>query len=115
MAHKELTTEQKAARTAARLARVRDTIQNFDTLPDSAHVRLPVICALLGCSPATAWRRVRLQVFPASVKLSTKITTWRVGDIRKALSNPHPANTIDPAQHARNVGMAKRAASSDQP
>jgi predicted DNA-binding transcriptional regulator AlpA len=105
-----LTESQKTARRAAREAHMRDTIRHFDTLPDSAGVRLPVVCALTGNSPATVWRHVRLSILPAPRKLSAKVTTWRVGDLRAVLNNPHPANDIDPAAHAREVGIAKRVA-----
>jgi predicted DNA-binding transcriptional regulator AlpA len=107
---KALKAAKKAARKAARQARVRETLQQFATMPNEAGVRLPVVCALTGNSPATVWRHVRLGILPAPRKLSVKVTTWVVGDLREALKNPHPANTIDPAQHARNAAMVKRAA-----
>ena len=32
-----------------------DALRHFDSLPDSASVRLPVVAALVGCSTATVW------------------------------------------------------------
>lgn len=32
-----------------------EALKHFDSLPDSANVRRPVVSALLGCSPATVW------------------------------------------------------------
>jgi predicted DNA-binding transcriptional regulator AlpA len=74
------------ARKAARERHTRETIQHFDSLPDSAHVRLRVVCALRGCSPATAWRHVRINLLPAPRKLSPKITAWNVGELRAVLA-----------------------------
>jgi predicted DNA-binding transcriptional regulator AlpA len=104
-----LTIDQLQARKATRERHTRETIQHFDTLPDSAGVRLPVVCALLGCSPATVWRHVRLGLLPAPRKISTKVTIWPVGALRAALKHPQPSNTADPAQHARDALAAKRA------
>ncbi len=33
-------------------------------------------------SPATLWRKVKDGTFPAPVKLSARVTAWRVEDIR---------------------------------
>ncbi len=60
-------------------------LENFDFLPDSANVRLPVVAALFACSPATVWRRVKRGTLPAARKLSDGVTAWPVGDLRKAL------------------------------
>lgn len=54
----------------------------FDQLPDAAFVPLPVVCALLGCSPATVWRRVRTGQLPQPHRLGTRTTRWSVGDLR---------------------------------
>lgn len=62
-------------------------LQNFDALPDAAHVRQPVVEALFGCSSATVWRRVKDGGIPAPVKLSTRITAWNVGKLRRALAS----------------------------
>jgi len=63
-----------------------DALRNFDSLPDSANVRQPVVQALYGCSSATVWRNVRKGVIPAPRKLSERVTAWNVGDLRKALA-----------------------------
>lgn len=56
-------------------------LKNFDSLPDSAEVRLPVVCALYGCSPATVWRRVKAKKIPHPIRRDA-ITSWQVGAIR---------------------------------
>jgi predicted DNA-binding transcriptional regulator AlpA len=76
-----------AGSSAAPRARIPDALQNFDSLPDAAHVRLPVVCGLFACSPATAWRRTKAGTLPAPVKLSDRVTAWRVGDLRAALAD----------------------------
>ena len=63
-----------------------DALRNFDSLPDSANVRQPVVEALWGCSSATVWRRVKDGRLPAPKKLSDRITAWNVGALRRALA-----------------------------
>jgi predicted DNA-binding transcriptional regulator AlpA len=63
-----------------------DALKNFDSLPDSANVRQPVVEALVGCSAATIWRMVKRGTLPAPRKLSERVTAWNVGDLRKALA-----------------------------
>ena len=63
-----------------------DALKNFDSLPDSANVRQPVVQGLFGCSHATIWRMVKKGTIPAPKKLSERVTAWNVGDLRKALA-----------------------------
>ena len=67
------------------LARVDPALAKFDSLPDAAHVRLPVVLVLYACSRATAWRHVKAGLIPAPVKFSERITAWNVGVLRKHL------------------------------
>ena len=60
-------------------------LTHFDQLPDSAHVRLPVVTGLLGCSASAVWLNVKAGNLPAPVKLTPNITGWRVSDLRAAL------------------------------
>lgn len=62
------------------------TLSNFDQLPDSAHVRQPVVEALYACSSATLWRRVKEGQIPAPKKLGARISAWNVGELRNDLS-----------------------------
>jgi len=59
---------------------------NFDSLPDSANVRQPVVQGLFTCSPATVWRMVKRGTLPKPRKLSTRVTAWNVGELRQALA-----------------------------
>jgi len=66
---------------------VPDALRNFDSLPDSANVRQPVVQALVGCSAATVWRMVKRGTLPKPRKLSERLTAWNVGELRKALTS----------------------------
>lgn len=63
-----------------------DALRNFDSLPDSANVRLPIVQALFACSAATVWRRVAARTLPAPRKLSERVTAWQVGELRRILN-----------------------------
>ena len=41
-----------------------DALANFDRLPDSAYIRLPVMIGLFGVSAASIWRGVKNQSIP---------------------------------------------------
>ena len=71
--------------TRTRATHLPDALIHFDSLPDSAHVRQPVVEALFGCSPATVWRRVADGRLPAPRKLSDRVTAWNVGELRRKL------------------------------
>ena len=64
----------------------------FDVLPDSAYIResqliygpkRPEFPAPLPFSAATLWRKVAAGTFPKPVKLSERVTCWRVGEVRE--------------------------------
>ena len=65
----------------------------FERLADSAYVREWDLVsrsgerdpALLPFSKSTLWRHIRAGSFPAPVKLSERVTAWRVGDVRQWL------------------------------
>jgi predicted DNA-binding transcriptional regulator AlpA len=65
---------------------ISDALRDFDSLPDSANVRQPVVEALFACSSATIWRRVKDGRLPAPRKLSDRVTAWNVGELRRALA-----------------------------
>lgn len=60
-------------------------LSEFDRLPDSAHVRMPVVSTLLAVSPATIWRWTRMGKLPRSTRISG-VTLWNVGELRKMLN-----------------------------
>lgn len=61
-------------------------LTQFDSLPNAAHVRLPTVKALFGCSSATVWRRVKAREIPEPKKFGGRITAWNVGELRHTLS-----------------------------
>ena len=61
-------------------------LTNFDAMPNSAFIRLPVIKALYGVSSATIWRGCRNGTIPKPSKLSERCTAWNVGLVRAALA-----------------------------
>lgn len=73
-----------ADRTAA--SAIPDALRNFNSLPDSANVRQPVVQGLFACSSATVWRMVKRGTLPAPKKLSERVTAWQVGELRKVLA-----------------------------
>jgi len=63
----------------------------FDALPDSAYIReaqlvqspkRPQTPAPLPFSAVTLWRKVKANTFPKPVKLSGRVTAWKVGQVR---------------------------------
>lgn len=63
----------------------------FDALPDSAFIResqlvqspkRPDSPAPLPFSAPTLWRMVAKGLFPKPIKLSTRVTCWKVGEVR---------------------------------
>ena len=61
-------------------------LANFDALPNSAYIRLPVVMALYGISSSTVWRNVKNGSIPSPSKLSERCTAWNVGQVRVALA-----------------------------
>jgi prophage regulatory protein len=66
---------------------------DFSKLDNDAYVRQSGLIrsrknpiGIVPISAATLWRKVRNGTFPAPVKLSDRITAWRVGDIRAWLA-----------------------------
>ena len=57
-----------------------DALANFDQLPDSAYIRLPVMIGLFGVSAASIWRGVKNQSIPKPIKLPSKIPMPEIQD-----------------------------------
>ena len=65
---------------------VPEALKNFDSLPDSANVRAPVVAALFGVSAATVWRKAKDGKLPAPRRISDRATVWNVGELRASLN-----------------------------
>ena len=74
---------------------INSAIPSFDELPDSAFIReshlvqspkRPGRPAPLPFSAPTLWRKVKAGTFPKPVKLSERITAFKVGEVRAWLN-----------------------------
>jgi len=77
-----------------------------------AYMRLRQIMAVVPFSAATVWRKVRDGSFPAPVKLSERVTAWKVAEVQAWLDAPAvpaTAATNQPVPIA-NVTIAATAA-----
>jgi predicted DNA-binding transcriptional regulator AlpA len=59
----------------------------FSQLPDSAQIKLALVCVLFGISKATVWRWSKDGRLPKPRKLSPGVTRWNVGEIRAVLKS----------------------------
>ncbi len=58
-------------------------VSHFDQLPDSALVPVTAFSLVTGTGDSTIWRRAKKEPdFPQPIRLGTKCTRWKVGDIR---------------------------------
>ena len=65
---------------------INPALRDFDQLPNSQQVRLPVVKALLGVSGAEVWRMVKTKQLK-SHKLTERTTTFNVGELRALLTS----------------------------
>ena len=90
MPRKETTPKKPAALV---ISPVKATVKpsNFDAMPDGAYVReaqlvpspkRPDVAALLPFSAPTLWRKVREGTFCKPYRLSSRVTAWKVGEVR---------------------------------
>ena len=52
------------------------------SLPDMGYIRQSELIKLIPISGATLWRKVKSGEFPAPIKLSERVTAWRVENVR---------------------------------
>jgi prophage regulatory protein len=65
--------------------------RSFDALPDAGYARqAQIIPTVVPFSSATLWRKVKAGEFPRPIKLSERVTAWRVGDVRQWLMAQQP-------------------------
>jgi len=64
-------------------------LQQFDQLPDAAHVDVRTVAGLFGISVPTVWRHARSGKLPAPRKIGAA-TRWNVAELRATLAaNTH--------------------------
>lgn len=56
------------------------------TLPETGFIRLPQVLALVPVCKTTWWAGVKSGRYPSPVKLSPRVTCWRVEDIRNLIA-----------------------------
>lgn len=54
----------------------------FDSLPQTGYIRLPAVLKVYPVSKSTWWAGIKAGKYPAGVKLSERVTAWKVDDIR---------------------------------
>jgi prophage regulatory protein len=54
----------------------------YDTIPTTGYLRLPEVLKVYPVSKSTWWAGVKTKKYPAGVKLSDRVTAWKVEDIR---------------------------------
>ena len=59
---------------------------NFDNLPATGFMRQPQVLEVVPFSSATLWRKCKAGQFPKPVKLSERVTAWKVSSIRDWLN-----------------------------
>jgi prophage regulatory protein len=57
--------------------------QSLPALPPIGFLRQAQVLKIIPISKSTLWRRVQARAFPEPVKLSERVTVWRVEDIRQ--------------------------------
>ncbi len=62
-----------------------EQISDLYKFPESGFVRQSDLLEILPFSAATLWRRVRAKKFPRPIKLSQRVTAWRVSEIKAHL------------------------------
>jgi len=62
-------------------------VNQFDSFPEAAEVRQPVVEAIYAISAATVWRWVRQGRLPKPRKRGPRVTTWNVGELREHLKS----------------------------
>ncbi len=55
-------------------------------MPQEGFIRQPVVLKVLGISQSTLWRKIKAGVYPRPVKLSPRLSAWRVKDIRALIN-----------------------------
>ncbi len=86
---------------AGTAARAQRASCSFGSLPDDALIRQRQLLrteqspnAPLPFSAQTLWRKVRNNTFPRPCKLSSRVTAWRVGDVRAWLAKHAAAEGV---------------------
>lgn len=61
-------------------------------LPAEGFARQPIVLSVVPFGRSTLWLKVKQGAFPAPVKLSERISAWRVADVRRWISEHESAS-----------------------
>jgi predicted DNA-binding transcriptional regulator AlpA len=88
-------------------------IVNFDSLPDTAVVRLSTLikgnAPVVPLSNASIYRLMACGKFPKSHRIGLRTAVWKVSDIRAWLNNTANADVVPAAQHLTQARKRKTA------
>jgi predicted DNA-binding transcriptional regulator AlpA len=73
---------------------MRKAAPSFDDLPNTSYIRQPKVLEVVPFSGATLWRHCAAGKFPKPVKLSERVTCWKVGDVRAWLAAQTAMQTV---------------------
>lgn len=77
-------------------------------LPETGFLRQPQVLAFVPISKSTLWRRVLAGTFPAPIKLSPRVTAWRVEEVRRWIAAQGGACEVGGAHGATPAGAAPK-------
>lgn len=64
------------------------SLTEFSTMPEEAFLRLPQVKRLAGIGRSSVYALIGQGRFPKPVKLTSRASGWRVGEIRRWLNSP---------------------------
>lgn len=67
------------------------TIIQTDKLPETGFLRVSDVLKFIPVAESTWWAGVKKGIFPKPVKLTSKVTAWKIEDIR-AYIDSFPSN-----------------------
>lgn len=65
-------------------------------LPGEGYARLPMVLRVVPWGRSTHWLKVKRGEFPQPVKLSERVTAWRVADVRAWIAERDSAARVAP-------------------
>tara|TARA_R110000787_G_scaffold83794_4_gene180068 strand:- start:50 stop:283 length:234 start_codon:yes stop_codon:yes gene_type:complete len=63
----------------------REALTTFDTLPDSAFVRVSVVATLFSVSTVSIWAWTKQGRIPQPRRFGRNATVWNVGELRRVM------------------------------
>jgi prophage regulatory protein len=72
-------------------------LTNLQNLPPTGFIRKPVVLSLVPFGTTKLYEEIKHQRFPAPVKLSERVSAWRVEDVRAWIEEKGRAAEVAPA------------------